>query len=139
VGQFSLALKIQREMPGKSLLEVGYVGRHESNFYNPLEINVVPWMMTLSGQIYAQAYNAIAGELAAGAAATPQPFFESALKGSSLCAAPNARLLAFGNELFYCLPIASQSSSPFCVDLISTFVPSGAASRNSAKISLPPE
>ncbi len=85
---------IQREMSGKSLLEVGYVGRHESNMYNPLEINGAPWMMTLSGQSYAQAYDVIAGELAAGAAATPQPFLESALKGSSFCAAPNTSCTA---------------------------------------------
>jgi len=87
-------LTIQREMPGKSLLEVGYIGRHESNMYNPLEINGVPWMMTLGGQSYAQAYDAIAAELAAGSAVTPQPFLETALKGSALCAAPNASCTA---------------------------------------------
>ncbi len=87
-------LTIQREMPGKALLEVGYVGRHESNMYNPLEINGVPWMMTLSGQSYAQAYDSVAAQLAAGSAVTPQPFFETALKGSSFCAAPNASCTA---------------------------------------------
>ena len=87
-------LSIQREMPGKSLLEVGYVGRHESNMYNPLEINGAPWMMTLSGQSYAQAYDTIASQLAAGSTVTPQPFLETALKGSSFCAAPNASCTA---------------------------------------------
>ncbi len=85
---------IQRELPGKSLLEIGYIGRHANNIYNPLEVNGVPWMMTLSGQSYAQAYDAIAAEMAAGAAVTPQPFLESALAGSAFCAAPNASCTA---------------------------------------------
>lgn len=87
-------LTIQREMPGKSLLEIGYIGRHASNIYNPLEVNGVPWMMTLNGQSYAQAYDAIAVLLAAGTAVTAQPFLESALAGSSFCAAPNASCTA---------------------------------------------
>jgi len=87
-------LTVQREMPGHSLLEIGYIGRHADNTYNPLEVNGVPWMMTLNGQSYAQAYNAVAAQLAAGAAVTAQPFFESALAGSALCAAPNANCTA---------------------------------------------
>jgi carboxypeptidase family protein len=87
-------LTIQREMPGKSLLEVGYIGRHADNIYDPLEVNGVPWMMTLNGQNYAQAYNAIAAELAAGATVTPQPFLESALAGSPFCSAPNTSCTA---------------------------------------------
>jgi len=87
-------ITIQREMPGRSLLEVGYIGRHANNIYNPLEVNGVPWMMTLNGQSYAQAYDAIAAELAAGGAVSPQPFLESALAGSSFCAAPNASCTA---------------------------------------------
>jgi hypothetical protein len=87
-------LTIQREMPGKSLLEIGYIGRHANNIYNPLEVNGVPWMMTLNGQSYAQAYDAVAAQLAAGAAVTPQPFLESALAGSSFCTAPNANCTA---------------------------------------------
>src|SRR5205085_4081150 len=72
-------LTIQRELPGKSLLEIGYIGRHANNIYNPLEVNQVPFMMTLAGQSYAQAYNAIAGQLAAGTTVTAQPFLESPL------------------------------------------------------------
>ena len=53
-------LTIQREMPGRSLLEVGYIGRHANNIYNPLEVNQVPFMMTLNGESYAQAYDNIA-------------------------------------------------------------------------------
>jgi hypothetical protein len=50
--------------------------------------------MSLNGQTYAQAYNAIAAQLKAGASASPQPFLEAALAGSSFCAAPNASCTA---------------------------------------------
>jgi hypothetical protein len=87
---------IQRELPGRSLLEIGYIGRHANNIYNPLEVNGAPYMMTLNGQSYAQAFDAVATQLRAGGAGavTPQPFFEAALAGSSLCAAPNASCTA---------------------------------------------
>jgi hypothetical protein len=87
-------LTIQHEMPGQSVLEIGYIGRHESNMYNPLEINGVPWMMTLNNQTYAQAFDAIAASLAAGTTVAPQPFLEAALAGSAFCAAPNANCTA---------------------------------------------
>jgi Carboxypeptidase regulatory-like domain len=87
-------ITIQRELPGHSLIEVGYIGRHANNTYNPLEINGVPWMTTINGQSYAQAYDAVAAQLAAGPTVTAQPFFESALAGSSLCAAPNTSCTA---------------------------------------------
>jgi len=87
-------LTIQRELPGKSLLEIGYIGRHANNIYNPLEVNQVPFMMTLAGQTYAQAYDNIAAQLGAGTTVTAQPFLESALAGSSFCAAPNGNCTA---------------------------------------------
>lgn len=84
-------LTIQRELPGHSLVEVGYIGRHASNIYNPLEINGAPYMMTINGQSYAQAYDAVAAQIKGGGAATvtPQPFFETALAGSSFCTGAN--------------------------------------------------
>ena len=85
---------IQRELPGRGLLEIGYIGRHADNIYSPLEINGAPYMMTLNGQTYAQAFDAVATALRAGAAAPAQPFFERALAGSALCAAPNPNCTA---------------------------------------------
>lgn len=87
-------LTIQREMAGHGLIEIGYIGRHADNIYNPLEVNQVPFMMTLSGESYAQAYDNVAAELKAGTAIAAQPFFETALAGSSYCAAPNANCTA---------------------------------------------
>jgi hypothetical protein len=83
---------IQRELPGNSLLEIGYVRRTASDLYSPLELNQVPFFMVLGGQSFAQAFDTVAAQVRSGvsaAAVTPQPFFEKALAGSALCSAPN--------------------------------------------------
>ncbi len=85
---------IQRELPGNALLEVGYVRRTGSDLYGPAELNQVPFFMTLGGQTFAQAFDAVGAQLRAGGALAAQPFFERALAGSSFCAAPNANCTA---------------------------------------------
>lgn len=85
---------IQREMPGHSLLEIGYIGRHANGIYAPLEVNQVPFMMALNGQTYAQAFDVIAAQLKAGGSVGAQPFFEKALAGSSFCTGANASCTA---------------------------------------------
>jgi len=85
---------IQREMPGNSLLEIGYVRRTGSDLYGPVELNQVPFFMTLGGQTFAQAFDAVGAQLRAGGALAAQPFFERALAGSTFCAAPNASCTA---------------------------------------------
>jgi hypothetical protein len=85
---------IQREMRGNSVLEIGYVRRTASQLYAPADLNQIPFFMKTGGQSFAEAFDAIAGQLRAGSAVTAQPFFESALAGSSLCKAPNASCTA---------------------------------------------
>ncbi len=85
---------IQRELPGSSLIEVGYVRRTASRLYSPIELNQVPFFMVLGGQSFAQAFDAVAGQVRSGGAVTPQPFFERALAGSNFCAAPNSSCTA---------------------------------------------
>ena len=88
----------QRQLHKGTVLEVGYIGRRIRNEFEPIELNAVPYMMTLGGQQFAQAYkNAVlqycggvtglgGGGCAANAGAvTPQPFFEAALKGTGYC------------------------------------------------------
>src|SRR5262249_6184729 len=66
--------------------------------YLPMNLNAVPYMMTVGGQSFAKAYaNTViaycgglqamgGGNCAANAnAVTPQPFFEAALKGTGYC------------------------------------------------------
>jgi hypothetical protein len=106
----SFDLTIQRQITPKLLLEVGYIGRRITHEYQPVNINAVPYMMTLGGQQFAKAYAAIetslgcATSFAACGANVPsktltggvpnpaytayfnalpaQPFFEAALKPS---------------------------------------------------------
>jgi hypothetical protein len=88
----SFDFTIQRQLTNKVLLEVGYIGRRITHEYQPININAVPYMMTLGGQSFASAYAAI--ETAMGCATSfaacnnasvgttnvaPQPFFEAAM------------------------------------------------------------
>jgi len=104
----SFDLTVQRQLSNKVLLEVGYIGRRITHEYQPININVVPHMMTLGGQKFSSAYaavekglgcdvsiNACGANIPSTAAAattyantfTPQPFFETALggPGSAYC------------------------------------------------------
>ena len=86
---------IQRAISNKMILEVGYIGRKISNEFQEINIDAVPWMTTLGGQSFAQAYASVfsqicglSGPVCAGnTSVTPQPFFEAALGGpnSAFC------------------------------------------------------
>jgi hypothetical protein len=87
-------ISIQREISSKAFLEVGYIGRIIRHEWQQIDLDAVPYMTTLGGQSFAQAfaptYFAVAAANANGAPAVsiaPQPFFENALGGtnSSFC------------------------------------------------------
>ncbi|MGD1082252.1 MAG: carboxypeptidase-like regulatory domain-containing protein [Candidatus Sulfotelmatobacter sp.] len=96
----SFDFTIQRQLSRKVTLELGYIGRRITHEYLPLDINAVPYMMTLGGQSFANAYKNLVLQYCGGVAglggggcagasptvATPvtaQPFFETALGGTS--------------------------------------------------------
>jgi hypothetical protein len=108
----SFDFTIQRQLSNKFILEVGYIGRRITHEYQPININSVPYMMTLGGQQFASAYAAVETGLgcatsfaACGAAIptdpnaatqlalqtayantfAPQKFFETALAGTGYC------------------------------------------------------
>jgi hypothetical protein len=102
----SFDFTIQRQISSKFLLELGYIGRRITHEYQPININAVPYMMTMGGQRFDKAYAAVESALgcatsfaACGAAIpataaaqktyangfTPQPFFEAALAGTGYC------------------------------------------------------
>jgi len=85
---------IQRQLNNKMSVEVGYIGRHITHEFQPININAVPYMMTVGGQRFDKAYGqmvlqycggnaGMAGGNCAGnvSAVTAQPFFEAALGG----------------------------------------------------------
>jgi hypothetical protein len=98
----SFNLTIQRQVNRKMLVEVGYIGRLIHHEFNPINIDSVPYMMSLGGQSFANAYANIetafgcatsaslcAATTAKATAKTPvyptvaaQPFLENALAGS---------------------------------------------------------
>lgn len=80
-------MSIERSLPGKSLLEIGYVGRVGHHLYGAGDVGQVPYMLKMGGQTYAQAFDAIAKALRSGQPVTAQPFFETALGPGGTAAA----------------------------------------------------
>jgi len=98
----SFDFTIQRQFTRRVTLELGYIGRRITHEYQPVELNPVPYMMTLGGQQFKQAYantvlqycNGLKGLAGGGCggsagpnpgAVTAQPFFETALAGTGYC------------------------------------------------------
>jgi hypothetical protein len=98
---------IQRQLANKITLELGYIGRKFTHDYQPININSVPYMMTLGGQRFDKAYAALVMQYCGGNAGlvggncggpngnvvnpnslTPQLFFETALAGTGYCTTP---------------------------------------------------
>ena len=85
----NFTISIQRELfSQKAILEVGYIGRIIRDEWQQINYDAVPYMTTLGGQSFAQAYANTYWAVAAGGVPAVQPFFESALGGatSSFCA-----------------------------------------------------
>lgn len=82
---------IQRQLSQKIVIEAGYIGRIIKREYELINIDAVPYMTTLGGQSFAQAYANVYTQLCGWrstcanntAAVTTQPFFEAALGGPS--------------------------------------------------------
>lgn len=91
---------IQHQFGKRFTLEVGGISRWIHNEYQPININSVPYMMTLGGQSFASAYAAVEKAMGCAnsqvacqsatvattlASLSPQPFFETALAGTGFC------------------------------------------------------
>lgn len=87
----SVDFTIQRELPGHTVLEVGYIGRFSRNLPQDIAFNSSDYLMKdkLSGQTYAQAFDGVAVALRNGVAANAvpsQPFFDNQI-GLAKCQA----------------------------------------------------
>jgi len=107
----SFDLTFQRQLSRKFTLEIGYIGRRITHEYLPINLNGVPYMTSMGGQQFSQAYanvvtqycggNAgLAGGNCAATAAnvTPQAFFETALAGTGYCTVGNCTATVVANE-----------------------------------------
>jgi hypothetical protein len=99
----SWGLTFQHQLSRQISMELGYIGRNIQHEYQAVNVNAVPYMMTLGGQRFDKAYanlvlqycggiNGLRGSGCAGGmnpnaykTVTPQPFFEAALKGTGYC------------------------------------------------------
>ena len=92
---------IQRTLPGQMILELGYVGRFGRDLAGSINFNSAPYMFKdkASGQVFAQAYDAIATQLRAGIspllpsglpnpAFNNQPWIENQLPGLGIGCGP---------------------------------------------------
>lgn len=95
----SIDFSIQREFKGNVILEAGYVGVWARNLYQGIDFGSVPYMMKVGGQTFAQAYANMELAMLGGKTPAAQPFFETALKGSSYCTGfANCTSAVFSNE-----------------------------------------
>ncbi len=83
----NVTVSIQRELMPKVIVEAGYIGRIIRNEWQQVNFDAVPYMTTLGGQSFAQAFNAMYWPITAGGTPAPQPFIENALggAGSAFC------------------------------------------------------
>ena len=90
----NLTISIQREISSKTSFEIGYIGRLLRNEFQEIGLDAVPYMTTLNGQSFAQAwatmYNSlypngvpVPGVAQAAAGLPAQPFFEAAMGGAN--------------------------------------------------------
>jgi hypothetical protein len=77
--QFSFTL--QREVNRHVSLEVGYIGKIARNETTEINLDAVPYMTTLGGQSFAQAYANTYWAIWQGGTPAVQPFFEAAMGG----------------------------------------------------------
>jgi hypothetical protein len=105
--QFTVTL--QREISPHISLEVGYTGKIVRNEFTEVNLDSVPYMETLNGQSFEQAYSAVWQQMffsgVAPANVASQKFFEAALggPGSSYCAgyaSCTSALVSKNNALF---------------------------------------
>lgn len=75
----SVDLTVQRELPWKMMLEVGYIGRFSRNLFGEFSYNATDYLMKdkQSGQTYAQAFDGVAQALRAGTAVPDEAFFDN--------------------------------------------------------------
>ncbi len=81
-----ISLTVQRQIGAKSAIEVGYIGRIIRNEFQEINLDAVPYMTTMDGQRFSQAwgylYNSVVNSGMNAANLQAQPFFESALGGA---------------------------------------------------------
>jgi hypothetical protein len=103
-----LNFTVQRELPGDSLLEAGWIGRYGRNLASAVNVNTPPVvsLKDLSGksnQTFAQAFDQVATQLRSGtspAQVTAQPWFDNELGTGATVTIASAASSAFTQDAF---------------------------------------
>jgi len=100
---------LQRELPGQNILEIGYVGRLGRNLAGSFNLNSSPYFFKdkMSGQTFAQAFDAVAGAIRTNSAIPTQPWFEHLLPGFGAGCGPG------GTNITSTACIASTNAAAF--------------------------
>jgi len=125
---------IQRSLPGQMILELGYVGRFGRDLPGSINFNSAPYMFKdkTSGQIFAQAFDAVATQLRAGIspllpsglpnpAFNNQPWIENQLPGLGIGCGPIINPVTMkGNNISSTECLASGNATNFIDDNLSS-------------------
>jgi hypothetical protein len=101
----NLSVSLQRQFHNGMMVDLGYIGRLIRNELQEMNLDDVPYMTTLGGQSFSQAYAQVATALyfngANPATIAAQPFFENALggAGSAYCAGYSSCTAAVASKL----------------------------------------
>jgi hypothetical protein len=117
-------LSVQRVLPWDLSIEAGYVGRIGRDLMQTLNLNQVPYMFRdpVSGQTFAQAFDALAAQMRAGVPAAQvalQPWFENLLTrlgpgATRVMAASQAANIVNGNlSALFLGFLDAQAGAPF--------------------------
>ncbi|HYL10948.1 MAG TPA: TonB-dependent receptor [Candidatus Acidoferrales bacterium] len=92
---YAADLSVQRELPGNMILDVAFSGRHGRQLPQSMSLGQSPinFKDPTSGQVFAQAFDAVASQLRSGVAAasvTPQPWFQNLVPGGTVALATAA-------------------------------------------------
>lgn len=99
----SFDFSYQRQFGPKLIMELGYIGRRITHEYLPVDLNAVPYMMTLGGQRFDQAYAAVETAMgcvqSAAACGAAIPSKTLSCVGTGCTPPPNPAYTAYFNAL----------------------------------------
>jgi len=78
-----VTISIQRAIGKHYTIEAGYIGRKIANEFQAINLDGVPYMLTLSGQRFDTAWANLYQAVSSGGTVTAQPWFEAALGGAT--------------------------------------------------------
>ncbi len=78
-----VTFSIQRALHKRFVVEVGYIGRIIRNEFMPVNLDQVPYMLTLGGQRFDQAWASLYQTVNAGGTPAALPWFEAAMGGAN--------------------------------------------------------